>query len=145
MTAHAHGQATKSAPAATGSARPRWLLPAVIGSVVVGALVFSGVLPPSLVLYGGLIGGMLLMHTGGHGGHGGHGGGTGQGGQGGHRGHESAAGDGPASNEVDLSRRSPGYQPGQSTSGKGLDERASNDPKGSETHDHDQRSSHSCH
>ena len=142
MTAHAHDQSTQSAHTATGSARPRWLLPALVGGAVVGALVVFGVLSPSVVLYGGLLGGMVLMHAGGHGGHGGHGGG---GGQGGHGGHGSAAGGGPASDGVNLSRRSPGSQPSPSTSSQGLDERAANAPIGSETHDHDQRSSHTCH
>lgn len=141
MTAHAHDQFAQSAPIAAASARPRWLLPAVIGSVVVGGLVVLGLLPPSLVLYGGFIGGMLLMHSGGHGGHGGHASGSGLGGHGGHGG---GAG-GPARDDNDVSRRSPASQPGQSSSGEGLDERATNDPMGSETHDHDQRSSHSCH
>ena len=142
MTAHAHDQSTQYAAAATGSSRPRWLLPALVGAVIVSALVFFGVLSLSAVLYGGLLGGMVLMHAGGHGGHGGHGGGSGQGG---HGGHGSAAGGGPASDGVNLSRRSPGSQPSPSTSTQGLDERAANAPIGSETHDHDQRSSHTCH
>lgn len=144
MTAHAHDHSTQAPSVPTGSARPRWLLPALVGAVVVGALVVFGVLSPSAVLYGGLVGGMVLMHAGGHGGHGGHGGGSGQGGQSGHGGHGGAAG-GPASDGVNLSRRSFGSQPSPSTSGEGLDERAPSDPIGSETHDHDQRSSHSCH
>ncbi len=137
MTVHAYDHPTQAAPSATGSARPRWLLPALVGGVVVGALVVFGVLSPSAVLYGLLIGGMLLMHAGGHGGHGG---GSGQRGHGGHGG---GAG-GPTSDDVNLSRRSPGSQANSSGSGEGLDDRAWNDPNGSETH-HDQRSSHSCH
>jgi hypothetical protein len=136
MTAHAQNhstQATQFAPSATGSARPRWLLPALVGVVVVGALVVFGVLSPSAALYGGLIGGMLLMHAGGHGGHGG---GSGQGGQGGHGGGAS----GRTSDPVDLSRRSLGSQSSPSTSGDGLDGRAPTNPNGSETNDHDQRS-----
>lgn len=138
MTAHAHAHRTQSAPTAKQSARPRWLLPALVVGVVVGALVVFGVLSPSAVLYGGLIGGMLLMHVRGHGGHGG---GSGQGGHGGHGGSAGGA----KSDDVNLSRRSPGSQPSPSGSGEGLDDRAPNDPNGSETNDHDQRSSPSCH
>lgn len=54
-------------------ARPRWLMPGLVVGVVAVALVVSGVLSASTVLYAGLIGGMVLMHLGGHGGHGGHG------------------------------------------------------------------------
>jgi hypothetical protein len=127
MTAHAHDHSAQSAPTATRSARPRWLLPALVVGVVVGALVVFGVLSPSAVLYGGLIGGMLLMHAGGHGGHGGHGdhgGGTGQGGHGSHGGEAG----GSTSDAVNLSRRSLGSQPGPSGSGEGPDDRALNDP-----------------
>lgn len=91
MTAHTRDPSTHVAgrrdetapvaPAATGSARPRWLMPALIGVAVVIALVAFGVLSPSAALFGGLFGGMLLMHLGGHRGHGG------QGGPGGHAGH----------------------------------------------------------
>jgi hypothetical protein len=138
MTAHAHDHSTQAIPTATGSARPRWLIPALVGGAVVGALVVFGVLSPSVVLYGGLIGGMVLMHAGGHGGHGG---GSGQGGHGGHGGGPA----GPTSDDVNLSRRSPGSQPSPPGSGEGPSDRAPNDPNGSETHDHDQRSSHSSH
>lgn len=51
-------------------ARPRWLLPGVVIGVVAAALVIAGVVPFSTVLYAGMLGGMLLMHLGGHGGHG---------------------------------------------------------------------------
>lgn len=136
MTAHAHDQSKQSAPTATGSARPRWLLPALAGGAVLGALVVLGVLPPSVVLYGGLLGGMVLMHVGGHGGHGD------GGGHGGPGGHQSG---GPASDGVDLTRRSPGSQPSPSTFGEGFDERTANAPIKRGTHDDDQRSSHTCH
>lgn len=63
--------------------RPRWLVPAVVGLVVVGALVITGVLELSTVLYAGAIGGMLVMHLGGHG----HGAAT----TGDHAGHDTAA------------------------------------------------------
>ena len=80
MTAHAHDPSTHLTPSedgsvhparATGSTRPRWLLPALVGGIAVAALVVYGILPPSAVLYAGLFGGMFLMHRGGHGGHGG--------------------------------------------------------------------------
>lgn len=141
MTAHTHDRSTQSFDPATGSARPRWLLPALVGGAVVVVLVVFGVLSPSVVLYGGLLGGMVLMHAGGHGGHGGHGGG---GGQGGHGGHAGAAGGADPGN-VDLSQPSPGAQLAPSGSAQSLDDRASDDSNGSETHDHDQRNAHSCH
>lgn len=92
MTVHAHDPAvhTDSAgpgPAggatATTAARPRWLVPGLAIGVIVATLVVAGVLSLSTVLYAGLIGGMLVMHLGGHGGHGGHGGNSGPGGNGG--------------------------------------------------------------
>lgn len=125
MTAHAHDHSTQSAPAAKRSARPRWLMPALVVGVVAGALVIFDVLSLSAVLYGGLIGGMLLMHAGGHGGHGG------TSGQGGHDGHGGGA-DEPTSDPAKLSRRSPGSQPSPSGSGEGLADRAPNDPNGSD-------------
>lgn len=79
MTAHVHdssarhaGEAAGAVPAARagGTTRPRWLLPAIVAGLVVAVLVAYGILSPSAVLYGGLFGGMLLMHAGGHGGHG---------------------------------------------------------------------------
>ena len=114
--------------------QPRWLWPAVAAGIVVTGLVISGVLSLSAVLYIGLFGGMLLMH-GGHGGHGG---------SGGHGGHEDHGG-GTTSDTEALSHRSVGSQPEQSGSAAGLDGRAMNDPKASETDDHDQHSSHGCH
>ena len=138
MTAQAHDHslpAAPPAPATTGSTRPRWLLPALIGTAVVGSLVVFGVLSLSTVLYAGLFGGMLLMHTGGHGGHAGHeGGGT-------HEGH----GEGPRSDAVDLSQRSHGSHSEPTGSRAGLDDQAANHEKASETDDHDQPSSHGCH
>ena len=83
MTAHVDDSSTHPsnlkdsgmrAGRATGSTRPRWLLPAVVGAIGVAVLVWYGILSPSAVLSGGLIGGMLLMHAGGHGGHAGKGG-----------------------------------------------------------------------
>jgi hypothetical protein len=41
-----------------------------VAAVLAIALVIGGVLPASLVLYAFAMGGMLLMHAGGHGGHG---------------------------------------------------------------------------
>ncbi len=108
-----------------GTIRPRWLLPGLVAGLVLAGLVLAGVLSLSTVVYAGLFGGMILMHLGGHGGHGGHG--------------------GDASRDEALSRPSPGSQPGRSRSTSGLGDRAADDPRGSETQDHDQRSSHSCH
>lgn len=82
MTAHVHDSSARQTDEADGAVpaaragrttRPRWLLPAIVGGLVVAVLVAYGILSPSAVLYGGLFGGMLLMHAGGHGGHGGHG------------------------------------------------------------------------
>jgi hypothetical protein len=61
-----------SPDAARRPARPRWLLPGAVIAVAVSVLVLTGVLPWSVVLYGGFFVGMVLMHVGGHGGHGGH-------------------------------------------------------------------------
>jgi quinol-cytochrome oxidoreductase complex cytochrome b subunit len=128
MTAHAHDQSTQEASAATGSTRPRWLVPAVVGGIVVGALVVLGVLSASVVLYGGLMGGMLLMHVGGHGGHGAHAGPGGKTHQG--------QGSGTTPDAGDLSHGSRSSQPEQAGSSIRLDDRAKNDPKTSETDDH---------
>jgi len=74
MTVHVHDHEGPDtpAPAARTRPRPRWLVPTLIVALVAGGLVITGVLPLSTVLYGGLFGGMILMHVGGHGGHGGH-------------------------------------------------------------------------
>jgi hypothetical protein len=106
-----------------------------VGIVAVG-LVATGVVSLSTVLYAALFGGMILMHVGGHG-HGGHGGHTGSSGHSGHR--------ADASRGDDLSQPSPGSQAASPRSSSGLEDRASDDSKGSETHDHDQRNTHSCH
>lgn len=57
---------------------PRWTVPAALGGLVVLGLLAAGILPPAVLLYGGLIAGCGLMHVfmghGGHGGHAGHGG-----------------------------------------------------------------------
>lgn len=66
MTAHTN---QSSSPAARRR-RPRWLLPVLVAAVLAIALVIGGFLPASLVLYVFSMGGMLLMHAGGHGGHG---------------------------------------------------------------------------
>ena len=146
MTAHVHDPATHSGGmrpgatptdgASTTSSRPRWLVPSLVVAVVVGGLVVAGVLSLSTVLYAGLFGGMILMHTGGHG-HSGHGGGPAGPGH-------SLHGD-QADDFEDLSQRSSGAQPAESGSSAGLEERAHNNSESSETDDHDQHSSHGCH
>lgn len=105
MTTHAHDPSAHlahrvdgpppSAPSAPASARPRWLLPAIIVAIVALALVVFGIISPSTVVYAGLAGGMLLMHLGGHGGHGGAGGHAGHDGNG----HDRSA-DGPNPTEM---------------------------------------------
>jgi hypothetical protein len=138
MTAHVHGStsqggaATDAAPPGRTPAtltRPWWLLPGVVGALLVGGLVVAGIVSLSTVLYLGLFGGMMLMCMGGHG-HGGQG----------HGAHGSA----PDENES-LSQRSSGAQPGGSGSAAGLDRRAPHDPTTSETERHDQHSSPGCH
>ena len=84
MTSHSHELGSHAghhpiAPAdASGveqrPAWPRWLVPAAVAGVVVVALIVSGVVSPTFLLYGGLLAGCGLMHLFGHGGHGGHGG-----------------------------------------------------------------------
>lgn len=140
MTAHVHDPATHGdgarVPRAAGvpsiaATRPRWLLPGILVALVAGGLVVAGVVSLSAVLYAGLFGGMILMHAGGHGhGHGGHG-------SAGHAPHTSRAGD--------LSGGSSDTQPSGSSSIRGLDERATNDSRTSETERHDQRDAHGCH
>ena len=112
--------------------QPRWLWPGVAAGLVLTGLVIAGVLSLSAVLYIGLFGGMLLMHGGGHGGHGGH------------SGHEDHGGDTPSDTQA-LSHRSHGSKSEQPGSAAGLDDRATSDPKASETDDHDQHTSHGCH
>lgn len=73
LAAHTRNTEPPGRPASTLS-RPWWLWPAVAAALVAGGLVLAGILSLSAVLYAGLFGGMLLMHTGGHGGHGSHGG-----------------------------------------------------------------------
>lgn len=71
---HDHSQhAAVARVAPMGRSRPRWLIPGVIALVTGAGLVLAGVIPFSTAVSAGLIGGMLLMHLGGHGGHGGHG------------------------------------------------------------------------
>lgn len=133
MTVHVHDpaahrgsapDAVRPARASVASTRPRWLLPAVVGAIVAGALVFAGVISLSTLLYAGLVGGMILMHAGGHGhgGHGGHGSGT----------------------DANLRPRSSGVQDVDSGSNDEPDERAAATTTG-EVDRHDQHSSHGCH
>jgi len=68
---HDHSQQAASVRVAPmGRSRPRWLIPGVIAVVTGAGLVLVGVIPFSTAVSAGLIGGMLLMHLGGHGGHG---------------------------------------------------------------------------
>lgn len=118
--------------------RPRWLLPAVATVVVAAMLVALGVISLSTVLYAGLLGGMVLMHVGGHGGHGGHGGPAGGGPQEGPDGGTTAV-------AGDLSGRSSGSQVDERRSSTGSKPRTTTVPHGNEKDDHDQHSSHACH
>ncbi len=58
-----------------GRSRPRWLVPGLLVVIAGAGLVLAGVISFSTAVSAGLIGGMLLMHLGGHGGHGAHSGG----------------------------------------------------------------------
>lgn len=83
MTAHLHHPLMDEADASTDGtiptdghesspARRGWLLPAFVAGLLAVGLVIAGVVSASTVISVALIGGMLLMHLGGHGGHGGH-------------------------------------------------------------------------
>jgi hypothetical protein len=126
MTVHAHDPAVPADGArpeptgrATGTtaARPRWLVPGLAIGIIAATLVIAGVLPFSTVLYAGLIGGMFVMHLGGHGGHGGHGSNSGNGGNGGNGGH----------------------------GGNAVDEQAPAEARADQARDDDQRPTHGCH
>ncbi|MEO8463010.1 MAG: DUF6703 family protein [Chloroflexota bacterium] len=145
MTAHAHDPVHLEANTERGSAtvptvapavRPRWLLPVALGAIVVVGLVAGGFLSLSTVLYAGLIGGMLLMHVGGHGqgsrGHGGHG-------------HADGEGGGSGSTSEDLSGGSSNAQQEKAGSVGGFDGRATNETMENGNDDRDRRSSSSCH
>ena len=130
--------------ASTVPAHPRWLLPVLAAGIVALALVVTGVLSASTVLYAGLFGGMLLMHLGGHGGHGGHGGGpAGPAGHGGH-GAPGEPGDGPLS-EIDLRSRSSDTQVQEPGFSLGLDDRTGTNGSSAKTDEHGQRKVHGCH
>jgi len=144
MTAHAHDPSTHLTPSedgpmpaarAAGSTRPRWLLPALAGGIAVAALVVYGILPPSAVLYGGLFGGMLLMHRGGHGGHGG----------GGHGGHGGATPTSTGKPDRPSDRPSDGSRADRTDSDAGPDRSPANDVTGTVTDDNNRRGSHGCH
>ena len=107
-------------------ARPRWLLPGLVGVIVAAGLVLANVASLSTVLYVGLIGGMILMHAGhgGHGGHGNHG--------------------GPNAPE-DLSHGSHGTQPDGSALPDAREDRAAITSSSNETEHHDQHTSRGCH
>lgn len=66
MADHDHNPASGHAGSEPG-ARPRWLIPGLLVTLVAGGLVAAGVVSLSAVLYAGLLGGMMLMHLGGHG------------------------------------------------------------------------------
>lgn len=153
MTTHVHDPSIE-APDLDGSgsiairrpdpaiARPRWLLPALAAVVVATGLVVAGVVSASTVLSVALLGGMLLMHLGGHGhgglaGHGGHG----EAGPGGHGGHDERG----VVRDEDLSGGSRGSQPARPDFNDGPDDRASADQNRNETTDHDQHPAHTCH
>lgn len=111
-------------PMPTASPRPRWMVPALAAGLIGLGLVTAGVISMSSLIYFGLVGGMLLMHLGGHG-HGVHGGGAGHG--------------------TSLSQRSDDTQPaapGSHAEGS-VDEPVTHNAH--ETNDHDRHPSSSCH
>ncbi len=121
MTVHVHSPSAQgeSGPpdprtrsgGATRATRPGWLLPGLAVGIIASALVAAGVLSLSTVLYAGLLGGMILMHAGGHGGHGNHGS---------HGSARDAGRDTTAIDAEDLRERSSGSQPrGSASDGEG--------------------------
>ena len=128
-----HNAAGQRTPVADIPAvRPGWFRPALAGGFVVLALVVTGTVPLSTVLYVGLFGGMILMHLGGHGSHGS---------EGSHKGQ----GAGTTSDSEGLSHRSHRSQPGRPASDGAPTGRASIHSNRNEPHDHDQPSSRGCH
>ena len=79
MSVHIHDRVSPTVPAVTtltvdvprlqAPTRHRWLMPGLTAAAAVGALVFAGVLPPAVVLYGAIVGSCALMHFLGHGSH----------------------------------------------------------------------------
>lgn len=71
---HHHGHpGSATGGTAAPHRRPRWLLPTIAAVAIATALVLLDIISLSTAFYAGLVGGMLLMHLGGHGhGHGGH-------------------------------------------------------------------------
>lgn len=164
MTGHVHDHApyrdrTQATPSGTRPEPsrawlPRWLGPRlaialVVGGLLLGGLVLTGLVPTNVLLYAGLVGGMALMHLGGHG-HGGHGAG------GGHCGHRDAGyegrhgghGNDPAARDENagLSRPSAEAQVAESGSSLGFAGRADDDSRTRETSiDDADRSRHGCH
>jgi len=114
---------------ATGDARrepgtrPRSLVPGLLIALAAGGLVAGGVVSLTAVLYAGLLGGMMLMHLGGHGHalHGGSGGGDLT------RGSEDAV----------LSGRSLDPQAQAAASGAVSERQTDNDMSSTATSDHD--------
>ncbi len=145
MTAHAHDPSTRpSRPGDPGPAAvhpparrawPRWLLPAVGAVAIAAVLVALGVVSLSTVTFAGLMGGMVLMHVGGHGGHGGPEGGGPQ---------EVPDSGTPAAGD-DHGGHSRSAQPDAPASQTGADPRITTVPQANEEHDHDQHSAHACH
>lgn len=134
MTAHTRNRARHDKGArepnpvgatAAVTRRPRWLVPGLVIALIAGGLVVGGVVSLSAVLYTGLFGGMILMHTVGHGG-------------GGHGGHGT-------SRDADLSPHSSGSQPAGPGSPERLEERGASESTASETGRNDRPKAHGCH
>lgn len=139
MSAHVHDGSIRpdrrQAPAGGGGAGarpalPRWLLPGLAVATVAAGLVAAGVVPLSTMLFVALIGGMVLMHAGGHGGHGAHGA----------HGDRHDTGQGDAD---DPRRRSAALPEGAEPSRRATEDVAPDD--GSEGDDDDRRTSGGCH
>lgn len=139
MTTHPHPMSTseRQSTAVQLAPRPRWLVPALIGVPLVGALLAFGVISPMVLLYAGLIGGCALMHLFGHGGHGGHGESQGNDRAVDHAGHSAS---GAALSSGSSHAQPPGAGSTSRPGGRAFDDTATN-----ETERHDQHSSHGCH
>lgn len=145
MTVHVHDSSThvpagrSQAPAApgSGSTRPRWLLPGIVVGLLAVALVLTGAVSASTMLLAGLVGGMLLMHAGGHGGAGGHAGHGDSGGQAGHRGSAT-------SDTADPGRPFPASTRAHTGTDAGPGQPSSNDVGQGEARGNAQHDTHAC-
>ena len=130
MAEHDHIPASGNPGRGSGT-RSGWVMPGLLVTLAAGGLVAADVVSLSAVLYAGLLGGMMLMHLGGHG-HAFHGGGR------------SADSTGRSEDAV-LSRRSFESQDQAPASRAGSEQRAANDTSTTESSDDGQHDAPGCH